>query len=83
MERIYIMWGMLLLLFAVVFVIMGIREGKVVRPDEAAMDPMFRRDRPARIDRRRLGRGSAPPPQTSLSEPSLFRDSLRSPESGR
>ena len=63
MERIYIMWGMLLLLFAVVFVIMGIREGKVVRPDEAAMDPMFRRDRRARIDRRTLGRGSAPPPQ--------------------
>ena len=52
MERIYIMWGMLLLLFAVVFVIMSIREGKLVRPDEAAMDPMFRRDRPARADRR-------------------------------
>lgn len=52
MERIYIMWGMLLLLFAVVFVIMSIRESKLVRPDEATMDPMFRRDRPARADRR-------------------------------
>jgi hypothetical protein len=52
MERIYVMWGMLLLLFAVVFIVMSIREGKLVRPDEAAMDPMFRRDRPAKIDRR-------------------------------
>jgi hypothetical protein len=62
-ERIYIMWGVLLLLFALVFIIMSVKEGKIVRPDEAAMDPMFRRNRPAKGDRRTLGRGSAPPPQ--------------------
>jgi len=51
-ERIYIMWGVLLLLFALVFIIISVKEGKIVRPDEAAMDPMFRRNRPAKGDRR-------------------------------
>ena len=52
MERIYIMWGMLLLLFVLVFIIMSVKEGKIVRPDEAATDPMFRRNRPEKEDRR-------------------------------
>jgi hypothetical protein len=51
-ERIYIMWGMLLLLFALVFIVMSVKEAKIVRPDEAAMDPMFRRNGPGREDRR-------------------------------
>jgi hypothetical protein len=51
-ERIYVVWGVLLLLFAVVFIIMSVKEGKIVRPDEAATDPMFRRNRPAKEDRR-------------------------------
>ena len=51
-ERIYIMWGVLLLLFALVFIIISVKESKIVRPDEAAMDPMFRRNRPAKGDRR-------------------------------
>jgi len=60
-ERIYIMWGMLILLFVVAFIIMSIREGKLARPDEAAVDPMFRRNRPARVGgrarRTKSGRG--------------------------
>jgi hypothetical protein len=50
-ERVYIMWGILLLLFAVVFVVMNIKEDKTVRPNETATDPMFRRNRPAKDER--------------------------------
>jgi hypothetical protein len=47
-EKVYIMWGILLLLFAVVVIVMNIREEKTVRPNETATDPMFRRSRPAK-----------------------------------
>ncbi len=51
MERVYIMWGILLLLFAVVFIVMHVKEDKTIRPDEAATDPMFRRRRSGKEER--------------------------------
>jgi len=50
-ERVYIIWGGLLLLFAVVLIVMSAREGKAVRPDQTATDPMFRRTRPVKQSR--------------------------------
>ncbi len=51
MERVYIIWGGLLLLFAVVLIVMRATEDRAVRPDQTATDPMFRRARPVKQGR--------------------------------
>jgi hypothetical protein len=42
MNGIYMMWGILLLLFIVVVFAKAAKESKMAKRDEAAIDPMFR-----------------------------------------
>ncbi len=51
MERLYTMWGVLLLLFVIVFVVKNVREGKAIQPNEAGKNPLFQRGWPRTWDR--------------------------------
>lgn len=45
MEALYVIWGLLLLSFIFLLLVMRTREDKVARRNNAAVDPMFRRPR--------------------------------------
>jgi len=43
MERLYAMWGILLLVFVALYVYMNIKENSVARRQDSAADPMVHR----------------------------------------
>ena len=47
MQTVYIMWAALPVLFVVAFLVIRAREGRAARRNESAVDPLFRRGRPA------------------------------------
>ena len=43
MEKLYTMWGVLLLLFVVVLIVKNVKEGRAIQRNESANNPMFQR----------------------------------------